>query len=385
MIAPTQIRKPENWQDFEKLCKKLWGQIWNCSSSIRRNGRSGQKQCGVDIYAIPDGEQEYWGIQCKGKDENLNSFLTHKEIDNEIKNAEEFQPPLKRLILATSGNKDSAIEEYIRKKDIENKRIGLFSIELACWGDIVDFLEENQETYNWYVNNCQYKDSSDIEVSFDEKQELKINPQYIRITKNYIVKPKVDFADIFSQITQQDLQRKILISTQMKYNDFLNPKRKVDYRWCTIPIKVRNIGSTVLEDYKVILVFESSKIDKIDDKFKYLNAGPLFDQSAVVLENNEREKSQEVFESTEYSNVIEFRPLKPILVQSDYKRFKVGIKPKDNVEEISVKWIFLSRNYKKEGELILKVFPNIEEKIERIETDSSRGNEIEIVPKIIED
>lgn len=35
MIAPTQIMKPKNWQDFEKLCKLLWGEIWNCSDSIK--------------------------------------------------------------------------------------------------------------------------------------------------------------------------------------------------------------------------------------------------------------------------------------------------------------------------------------------------------------
>ena len=28
MIAPMQLQKPDNWQDFESLCKKLWGEIW---------------------------------------------------------------------------------------------------------------------------------------------------------------------------------------------------------------------------------------------------------------------------------------------------------------------------------------------------------------------
>jgi hypothetical protein len=81
MIAPTQIRKPENWQDFEKLCKKLWGEIWNCSNSIKRNGRSGQSQCGVDVYGLPINANGYYGIQCKGKDDYSKSKLSEKEID----------------------------------------------------------------------------------------------------------------------------------------------------------------------------------------------------------------------------------------------------------------------------------------------------------------
>lgn len=56
MIAPTQIMKPKNWQDFEKLCKLLWGEIWNCSDSIKQHGRQGQAQHGVDIYAYVEKE-----------------------------------------------------------------------------------------------------------------------------------------------------------------------------------------------------------------------------------------------------------------------------------------------------------------------------------------
>ena len=90
MIAPTQIRPPENWQDFELLCKKLWGEIWNCPDIIKRNGRSGQKQCGVDIYGTPNGSTEYYGIQCKGKDNYTHAQLTKKEIDAEITKAKKM-------------------------------------------------------------------------------------------------------------------------------------------------------------------------------------------------------------------------------------------------------------------------------------------------------
>ncbi len=69
-----QLPKPENWQDFESLCKKLWG----IPNKIKKNGRSGQPQHGVDIYGIPKRETEYWCIQCKGKDEYTKSALTYK-------------------------------------------------------------------------------------------------------------------------------------------------------------------------------------------------------------------------------------------------------------------------------------------------------------------
>ena len=54
MKSPTQIQPPANWQDFETLCKKLWGEIWCCTDTIKKNGRSGQNQYGVDVYGAPN-------------------------------------------------------------------------------------------------------------------------------------------------------------------------------------------------------------------------------------------------------------------------------------------------------------------------------------------
>lgn len=44
MEGKLQLRKPENWQDFERLCKALWGEIWECSDTIKRNGRQGKSR-----------------------------------------------------------------------------------------------------------------------------------------------------------------------------------------------------------------------------------------------------------------------------------------------------------------------------------------------------
>lgn len=91
MEAKKQLRKPENWEDFESLCKKLWGEIWDCKE-IKKNGGKGQVQNGVDVYGIPKGEKSYFGIQCKGKDEYSHKHLSENEIDREIGLAKSFTP-----------------------------------------------------------------------------------------------------------------------------------------------------------------------------------------------------------------------------------------------------------------------------------------------------
>jgi len=138
------IGKPENWQDFESLCKKLWGEVWGIPDKIKKNGRSGQNQSGVDIYGKPKNVNNFWGIQCKGKDDYTNTKLSEKEIFVEIENAKKFKPLLEVFIIATSSNKDARIEEYIRFLSLESEKSGYFEILLFCWEDIVDLLEEQQ-------------------------------------------------------------------------------------------------------------------------------------------------------------------------------------------------------------------------------------------------
>ena len=377
MEAKTQLRKPENWQDFERLCKVLWGEIWECPDTIKRNGRQGQAQKGVDIYGIKKGECVYRGIQCKGKDDYTNSQLTESEIDKEIAKALLFTPKLKSFYFATTANKDAHIEEYIRNKNLESISNGGFEIDIFAWEDIVDLIEAHRNTYNWFLNNCSYKDVSDVEVFIGGEKEYTIFPEYFRIRKQYTLRSRAQRLSSLSNL---------LITPPLLGNNLFNPKYKHDYRWCTIPISITNTGKTVIENYKLEIIIEWDKVDEISDKFHYLN-NIMMDQAAVARINASREAKREVFHSTEYCDVIEYRPKDPVLVQSDHRAFEIAIKPKDNVQSIKIMWVLYSRNYKKEGELLLNVEPKFEDKKEKVEVDNIdelKENEVIILPKIIE-
>lgn len=378
MEAKTQLRKPENWQDFERLCKVLWGEIWECPDTIKRNGRQGQAQKGVDVYGIKKGECVYRGIQCKGKDDYTNSQLTESEIDNEIAKALLFTPKLKSFYFATTANKDAHIEEYIRNKNLESISNGGFEIDIFAWEDIVDLIEAHRNTYNWFLNNCSYKDVSDVEVFIGGEKEYTIFPEYFRIRKQYTLRSRAQRLSSLSNL---------LITPPLLGNNLFNPKYKHDYRWCTIPISITNTGKTVIENYKLEIIIEWDKVDEISDKFHYLN-NIMMDQAAVARINASREAKREVFHSTEYCDVIEYRPKDPVLVQSDHRAFEIAIKPKDNVQSIKIMWVLYSRNYKKEGELLLNVEPKFEDKKEKVEVDNIdelKENEVIILPKIVEE
>lgn len=380
MLAPTQMKKPSNWQDFEKLCKLLWGEVWCCGDSIKRHGRQGQNQQGVDVYAYVDKYQGYCGIQCKGKDHYTNAQLTEAEVDAEIEKALAFEPSLKLLVFATTANKDAKIEGYIRKKDIENQSNGLFKVDIASWDDIVDLMERYRETYNWYVNNCQFKDATDVYVTFDGEDEITIHPEFVKLTTRYeyrVLSPL--------ELAMRSQLGPIKINPKSAFMTPWNQPVKIDKRWCDLNVCIVNVGSTVIKNSKLILNFRADDIIEIDDNFRYCN--DFFVNDVVKAQiNASRKAGREIFKT--YKNVIEYRPKEPVFVQTDTREFSISIKPADGIPEIPLFWKFICEDYQKEGTLIINVEPKIEEKTEVVtvyDEDDLKPDEVKISPKIIEE
>lgn len=379
MIAPTQIKKPSNWQDFEKLCKLLWGEIWCCEDSIKRHGRQGQNQYGVDVYAYVDKYQGYCGVQCKGKDDYTNAQLTEAEIDAEITNALTFEPSLKLLVFATTANKDAKIEGYIRKKDVENRSKSLFKVDIASWEDIVDLMERYRETYNWYVNNCQFRDATDVSVTFKGLEKATIYPEYVKLTTHYEYKE-------LSPLEQAMRSQLGLIKIDSTFSLMTpcNQPRKINKTWCDLDFCIENVGSTVIKSSKLILHFRADDIIEIDDNFHYCNDILVNDVIKAQI-NTRKDANREVFQT--YKNEIEYRPKETVFVQTDKREFSISLKPADGVTVIPLFWKFLCEDYQKEGVLIINVEPKVEERTEIItvyDEDDLKPDEVKVSAKIIE-
>ncbi len=370
MLAPTQIKKPENWQDFESLCKILWGEVWKCTDSIKRNGRSGQNQCGVDVYGIPEGKNAYFGIQCKGKDDYTKALLTTKEVDTEIEKAKGFKPLLKKLIFATTANKDVSIEEYIRTKNIEHLEHNLFEVDIMSWEDIVDLLKRHKVAYNWYMNNCQFNDVADIDISFEGEQVCTIHPEYIRTTKRTVLRSKPE-NNWFKEYSH-------LLVTPMP-NLASDPFRgEHDYRWQKVGIQIENSGSVTIDDYKLYLFMDTEKIE-LDTLYNYVTDWRISDATRAQI-NQRIDRERDTFIS-DYG--IIFEPNKSLLL-SDSAFFRFSIKADDDVKTIPIKWKFISRDYTKTGNLTINIEHFYIDKDEVIEVDNKtqlREPEVEIVPR----
>ncbi len=124
--APTDDRV------FEDLCLDLWEDIWGPDCGARTNGRSGQKQKGVDVHGR-DRHGRWIGVQCKVRNAQLGSKLTPDEVKAEVQAAIQFSPPLSLYIVATTALPDAAPLGMARELTDQSP----FEVQIWSWQEIM--------------------------------------------------------------------------------------------------------------------------------------------------------------------------------------------------------------------------------------------------------
>lgn len=397
-----RIYPPLNWFDFEQLCLKLWGQLWQIPNEINLNSTNSQGQDGVDIYGIPKGEKRYFGIQCKNyKDEKKSGSrnrITKKLIDTEIQNAEKFNPALQHFIIATSLEKDKNIEEYVRIISQERLSNNKFTVQICFWDYITQMLYDYKKIYHWYYNQQNLNQNKKVSVFFknsDDPLRLKHFPTYIKLkkvfrletqkdidkerqrnqeallslSKNDNLLPTAFYERIIYWLFRRKNSNKVLSKEffinginirSEEYRRSLYPKEVTDFSDfkftlnsiaddkfpLSFKIIIDNIGDSVIEDYKLRLYFDGD-FEKIDIRTPTIS---------------------EIFAKTVKHNVFVngdsclIQPEKNFLVQKDFfVSESIILIPKLAANtEIKIKWELICRDYSDKGDLYINIEPNFE-------------------------
>ena len=129
--AATQFSKPVDGQDFERCCRVLWKCLLD-DPNVIENGRSGQKQAGVDLWGYRDRDSaRLVGVQCKLKAEGVK--LTATEVHREIGLALDFKPPLQEYFIVTTAPDDVELQRIAREAVLAQKAQGR-DIAISIWG-----------------------------------------------------------------------------------------------------------------------------------------------------------------------------------------------------------------------------------------------------------
>lgn len=380
MKSPLNIHPPKNWQDFETLCLKLWGEIWKIPHEIEFNSDNAQGQNGVDIFGPVNNGLNYNGIQCKNKKLNLinglRNRITIKDIQEEIDKAKGFQPNLSKLIIATSLPKDQKVEEYVRKASVENIENGLFSIQICFWEFFERKLTEFPNVYNWYVKNEDFHRVKQISVKFNNgSDEIFCHPKFQKNIKRYVLntldeklekeKPDTTTLNKVVTMTLSEIAMESILQSNKEFKptkfDFKNVvgEQHVWGQNCWLKLLIKNSGESVIEDFKIELDFEGD-FEEVGAE----NRNGLFRSDFI---NDVKEYSN--------SNISLFIKTKTQVLVPDDKfitgNFYISLKAGE-YSEIVIKWKLISRNFTDSGSLLVKVVPQyhtiyIDEKVSTME------------------
>jgi hypothetical protein len=145
-LSSISLPKPKNWQDFESHARVLFACVLN-DPNTQQNGRSGQRQQGVDLYGYRDNRVDCLvGVQCKKK---FDAQVTEEELRAEVENAKTFKPPLSEFILITTAPRDQKMQEVARIITAELAKTD-HPIHVSVWGweDVQEHASHHETAWN---------------------------------------------------------------------------------------------------------------------------------------------------------------------------------------------------------------------------------------------
>ncbi|HEX5721108.1 MAG TPA: hypothetical protein VF179_33455 [Thermoanaerobaculia bacterium] len=150
---PKEIPLPKGGVAFEDLVLALFREVWK-DPNIKLHGRSGQGQHGVDVCGEDNfGGTGRTGIQCKqhGSGTPLKDKDLVEELRAEVEKAKGFTPSLRRFLFATTARRSTILQQEARDLTELHKKDGLFAVEIVCWEDIEDLLNQHPRVEAWYM------------------------------------------------------------------------------------------------------------------------------------------------------------------------------------------------------------------------------------------
>ncbi len=131
LLAATQIPKPADEQAFERASVVLWQNLLN-DPNVKKNGRRGQRQNGVDLYGVRNADPEHLvGVQCKLKGSNRE--LKEQEVRDEVDLALTFKPKLREFFITTTAPDDTNLDELARELSVDLSKRG-YQLVVHVWG-----------------------------------------------------------------------------------------------------------------------------------------------------------------------------------------------------------------------------------------------------------
>lgn len=160
---------------FEDFCLDFFQELW-VDEETQLVGKKGSGQNGVDICGQPNRGTDWFGAQCKNKEQLTSKQLTEREVNAEVEKAKKFNPKLKNYVIVTTATRNATIQELARTLTNEHRKMGLFDVKVYAWEDIVKkLIDKTPKTLaKWYPHLAMQETLPVEQISEVKKAQIEI-------------------------------------------------------------------------------------------------------------------------------------------------------------------------------------------------------------------
>ena len=197
----VDIPKIENDVQLEDLAKAI-SKASGLYENVNINGRPGQKQDGIDVYAKKKDNPDWIGIQCKVR--STNDSFSKSDLLSEINQAKNFNPKLSEYYLYTTLSRDNITQENVREIAADLDKSEDFLFDILFWEDIEELLrQEEYETVYYQFYHKFFRDNLtlghsigklvNLHLGFDSKLDTQYDLMIGKIPSHDGEKSRADY------------------------------------------------------------------------------------------------------------------------------------------------------------------------------------------------
>jgi hypothetical protein len=129
--TPTHVGIPKDHAEFERNSVILFRELLK-DPSVKRLGRSGQSQYGIDLIGYRSGDlKKPVGIQCKKK--RPGGLLKAEEVRREVRKALKYRPAISEYFIVTTAEDDAELDKLAQALSKAQREQGR-KLRILIWG-----------------------------------------------------------------------------------------------------------------------------------------------------------------------------------------------------------------------------------------------------------
>jgi tetratricopeptide (TPR) repeat protein len=162
---------PRSSEEFRRLCLKLLRRHWQMPG-LERFQQAAGSEVGIDLLEV-SGRSRLCAARCDLREAGEPPSLT--DLRNAVDRAASLALPIGHLTIATTASRSKTLKAAVFELNLENRAANPLTIEVLCWQDIEDLLDEYPDLLS------EFESSPKRQALSKPNTTIQLEPRWMRL------------------------------------------------------------------------------------------------------------------------------------------------------------------------------------------------------------